>query len=161
MSISKNSVVTLSYTLHDSDGTLLEESDPVISYLHGGYDGIFPKVEEALEGQGVGFHCSIILEPDDAFGDYDETLMRVEPRNLFPEHVSVGMQFEGQPEGGHDSETLLYTVTDMTDDTVVVDANHPLVGKTLTFGCTVREVRKASAEELQHGHVHGAHGHHH
>lgn len=161
MPISKNSVVTLSYTLHDSDGTLLEESDPVIAYLHGGHDGIFPKVEEALEGQDLGFACTVVLEPDDAFGEYDESLMRVEPRNLFPEHVQVGMQFEGQPEGAQDDEILLYTVTDMTDDTVVVDANHPLVSKTLTFACTVREIRPATAEELQHGHVHGAHGHHH
>ncbi len=161
MVIAKDSVVTLSYTLSDDEGKLLEASDPAVSYLHGGYDGIFPMVEETLEGQGEGFTCTVTMEPDDAFGEYDESLMRVEPRNLFPPQVKVGMQFEGQPEGAAHDETVLYTVTDVTDDKVVVDGNHPLVGKTLVFACTVLGVRPATQEELQHGHVHGEHGHHH
>ncbi|MBU6468390.1 MAG: peptidylprolyl isomerase [Betaproteobacteria bacterium] len=161
MQISKDSVVTLSYTLTDAEGTLLEESDPNISYLHGGYDGIFPIVEEALEGKEVGYECTITMSPDEAFGEYDENLLRVEPRNLFPQHVKVGMQFEGQPEGAGDEETILYTVTEVTEDKVVVDGNHPLVGKTLTMSCKIEGVRSASQEELSHGHVHGEHGHHH
>ncbi len=161
MVIAKNSVVTLSYTLSDDAGALLEESDPTISYLHGGYDGIFPLVEEALEGQPVGYSCTVTMEPEDAFGEYDATLLRTEPRDLFPPQVKTGMQFEGQPEGASEDETVLYTVTDVTEDTVVVDGNHPLVGKTLVFVCTVKGVREASDEELSHGHVHGEHGHHH
>lgn len=161
MVIAKNSVVTLSYTLSDDAGALLEESDPTISYLHGGYDGIFPLVEEALHGQSVGYSCTVTMEPEDAFGEYDASLLRTEPRELFPAQVKTGMQFEGQPEGAGAEETVLYTVTEVTDDTVVVDGNHPLVGKTLVFVCTVQGVREATADELAHGHVHGAHGHHH
>ncbi|MDE2354429.1 MAG: peptidylprolyl isomerase [Betaproteobacteria bacterium] len=161
MVIGKNSVVTLSYRLTDGEGKLLEESDPAISYLHGGYDGIFPMVEEALEGQEEGYNCTITMEPEDAFGEYDASLMRVEPRHLFPAQVKVGMQFEGQPEGASRDETVLYTVTEVTDENVVVDGNHPLVGKRLVFACTVLGVRPATSDELQHGHVHGDHGHHH
>ncbi len=161
MIIAKDSVVTLSYTLSDDEGKLLEASDPAVSYLHGGYDGIFPMVEETLEGQTDGFTCTVTMDPEDAFGEYDESLMRVEPRNMFPPQVKVGMQFEGQPEGAEQEETILYTVTDITDDKVVVDGNHPLVGKTLVFACTVLGVRPATQEELHHGHVHGEHGHHH
>ena len=161
MRIGKDSVVTLSYTLSDVDGKLLESSDPAISYLHGGYDGVFPLVEEALEGQEEGYTCSVTLAPDDAFGEFDETLLRVEPRNLFPENIKLGMQFEGQAEGDDEDESILYTITDIADDKVVVDGNHPLVGKTLTFSCAVLGVRAATREELTHGHVHGEHGHHH
>ncbi len=161
MVIGKNSVVTLNYRLTDDEGKLLEESDPSISYLHGGYDGIFPLVEEALEGQSEGFSCTVTMEPDEAFGEYDESLMRVEPRHLFPSQVKVGMQFEGQPEGAEHEDTVLYTVTEVTEDKVVVDGNHPLVGKRLVFSCSVLGVRQATPDELQHGHVHGEHGHHH
>ena len=161
MAIAKDSVVTISYRLCDVDGNELEASNPAVSYLHGGYDGIFPRVEEALEGKDEGYECKVRLEPDDAFGDYDDTLMRVEPRHLFPDNVVAGMQFEGQAEGSDDDEYLLYTVTEVTPENVVVDGNHPLVGKTLDFTCTVLEVRPATAEELTHGHVHGEHGHHH
>ncbi|MCW5626707.1 MAG: peptidylprolyl isomerase [Burkholderiales bacterium] len=157
--IVKNSVVSLNYELLDTDGNVLEKTDAPIAYLHGGYDGIFPRVEEALHGKQTGDTCSVRLEPDDAFGDYDEDLIRVEPRNLFPKNVSVGMQFEGAAQGS--DQAMLYTVTDVADDKVVVDANHPLAGKALQFNCTVTEVRQATAEELQHGHVHGAGGHHH
>lgn len=157
--ITKNSVVSLQYELLDADGTLIERTDAPITYLHGGYDGIFPLVEEALHGRAVGDSLSVRMEPDDAFGEYDAELIRVEPRNLFPATVKVGMQFEGSPQGsGH---AMLYTVTDVTDDTVVVDANHPLAGKTVQFKCTVTEVRSATPEEVRHGHVHGPGGHHH
>jgi len=159
MQIVKNTVVTISYELKDNEGTTLEKSDEPVSYLHGGYDGIFPTVEEALHGKDVGERCDVVLEPDNAFGEYDENLVRLEPRHLFPENAEVGMQFEGAPEGS--DEILIYTVTDMADDKVVVDGNHPLAGQTLQFSCTVEDVRLATDEEIAHGHVHGAHGHHH
>lgn len=159
MQIAKNTVVSISYELSDAEGKLLEQSDAPVTYLHGGYDGIFPLVEEALEGKDEGASCQVRLEPDDAFGEYESELVRVEPRNLFPANVAVGMQFEGSAEGSKDY--LLYTVTDVADDKVVVDANHPLAGQTLMFSCTVTEVRPATGEEITHGHVHGAHGHHH
>jgi FKBP-type peptidyl-prolyl cis-trans isomerase SlyD len=157
--ISKDTVVSLNYELLGAEGGVIEKTDKPISYLHGGYDGIFPRVEEALEGKEAGFVCQVKLEPDDAFGNYESALVRVEPRNLFPAAIKVGMQFEGSAEGS--GETRIYTVTAITADKVTVDGNHPLAGQALVFACKVTEVRAASGEELTHGHVHGAGGHHH
>lgn len=159
MQIAKNSVVSITYTLSDNGGKILEQSAQPLSYLHGGYDGIFPLVEEALQGKSAGDILAITLEPDDAFGEYDASLLRVEPRDLFPaDSIAVGMQFEG---GIDDSdEMVIFTVTDVAEDKVVVDGNHPLAGQSLNFECTVTGVRPATAEEIAHGHVHGEHGHH-
>lgn len=160
MQIVKNSVVTITYSLSDSQGNLLEESKEPISYLHGGYDNIFPTVEEGLHGKKAGESLSMSLEPEHAFGEYDAALVRVEPRSVFPvADVQAGMQFEGGAEGSE--EMILYTVTEVTEDTVVVDGNHPLAGRTLQFSCTITDVRPATQEEIEHGHVHGPHGHQH
>jgi len=154
MNIAKDTVVSMSYELFDSTGELLEQVVESISYLHGGYDGIFPLVEEALHGKKVGDQCSVTMQADDAFGEYDHSLVEVEARSSFPEDVAVGMQFEGGPEEADDEDFLLFTVVDVTDDEVTVDGNHPLAGKVLTFNCTVTGVRPASPDELEHGHVH-------
>jgi FKBP-type peptidyl-prolyl cis-trans isomerase SlyD len=159
MRIEKDSVVSLNYKLSDLAGKIMEEPDAPISYLHGGYDGIFPMVEEELHSKEVGYSCSVLMEPENTFGEYDSDLVRVEPRDLFPDNVTVGMQFEGGEEGSDDA--FIYTVTDIAEDKVVVDGNHPFAGVTLRFDCTVTAVRPATAEELAHGHVHGAHGHEH
>lgn len=159
MKIAKDTVVSLNYELFDSTGELLEKVEEHISYLHGGYDGIFPLVEEALHGKGVGEKISVTMQPDDAFGEYDHNLVEVEPRSSFPREVAVGMQFEGAPEASEDEDFMLFTVVELTDDEVTVDGNHPLAGKTLTFNCTVTGVRKATEEELEHGHVHEEGGH--
>lgn len=160
MQVSKNSVVTLSFELSDSNGKLLEKSEQPISYLHGGYDGIFPTVEEALEGVAEGASVAVTLDPENAFGEYEDDLVRVEPRDAFPmDGIEVGMQFQAGAEGS--DEDMVFTVTDITADKVVIDGNHPLAGQTLLFKCTVEGVRPATSEELSHGHVHGAGGHHH
>ena len=159
MQVAKDTVVALDYELFDVDGNLIERTDEPIEYLHGGYDGIFPLVERAHDGQDVGDSCRVRLEPEDAFGEYDAELVHVEPREKFPDNVGVGMQFEGRSSAS--GETLVYTVTDIADEKVVVDGNHPLAGQTLDFACTVSGVRSATEEERQHGHVHGPHGHHH
>jgi FKBP-type peptidyl-prolyl cis-trans isomerase SlyD len=160
MQVSKNSVVTLSFELSDSTGKLLEKSDQPISYLHGGYDGIFPAVEEALEGLAEGGTVAVTLDPDNAFGEYEDELVRVEPRDAFPmDGIEVGMQFQAGAEGSDEDE--VFTVTEITAESVVIDGNHPLAGQTLLFKGTVEGVRPATAEELAHGHVHGEHGHHH
>ncbi len=161
MKIAKDTVVSLSYDLSDANGTLLERTEQPVSYLHGGYDGIFPTVEEALQGKDVGAKCALTIEPDDAFGEYEHDLVRVEPRNLFPDEIAIGMQFEGGAEGGDDDDYSLFTVVDVTDSEVTVDGNHPLAGKTLSFVGTVTAVRAATAEELAHGHTHGEGGHQH
>jgi FKBP-type peptidyl-prolyl cis-trans isomerase SlyD len=128
-------------------------------YLHGGYDGTFPKIEEALDGQEAGYETLIQLEPQDAFGEYDPELVKVEERSRFPEPLEVGMQFEGTPEDGDDDvDSLIYTVTDVAEDKVVLDGNHPLAGMALRFSLSVQEVRTATEDEIQHQHAHGADG---
>jgi FKBP-type peptidyl-prolyl cis-trans isomerase SlyD len=159
--IAKNTVVSLQYELSDAAGSLLEKSNDPISYLHGGYDGVFPLVEEMLQGKQVGDRCVVEMEPEDAFGEYDHDLVRVEPRDLFPDNVDIGMQFEGGAEDDDDEDYLLYTVVDVNDQEVTVDGNHPFAGKALSFDCTVTDVRAATADEIAHEHVHDGHGHHH
>lgn len=159
MQIARNTVVALQYELSDAEGNLIEKTDAPVAYLHGGYHGIFPLVEQALDGRRAGDSCHVRLAPDDAFGEYDAELVHVEARDKFPENVAVGMQFEGSTEGSQ--EAMAYTVTDIADGKVVVDGNHPLAGRTLEFACTVASVRSATADEIHHGHAHGEHGHHH
>ena len=159
MQIVKDTVVTLNYRVTDSDGNLVDEGQEPLVYLHGGYGGIFGKIEELLQGKETGASFDVSLAPEDAFGEYDAELVMIEPRNLFPDNIEVGMQFERATEEGEDDD--LYTITDIADEKVVVDGNHPLAGMTLQFSGTVAEVRAASAEEITHGHVHAPGGHHH
>lgn len=165
MLIAKNTVVTLSYRVTDSDGNLVDNGEAPLIYLHGGYDGIFPRIEELLHGKSVGDKLDIRLQPDDAFGEYDAELVLVESRNLFPDSIEVGMQFERATESEDGSATqeddVLFTITDITDDKVVIDGNHALAGETLVFTCEVSDVRAATAEEVSHGHIHGPDCHHH
>ena len=159
MLIKKNTVISIEYELFDLQGKLIEKTPNPISYLHGGFHGIFEVVEKALEGKKLGESVSVRMEPEQAFGDFDEKLVLIEPREKFPTEVKVGMQFQGHKEesGG----TALYTVTDIAEDKVVVDGNHPLAGVGLLFKCKVKSIRAATAEEISHGHVHGEGGHHH
>lgn len=159
MQVVKNTVVSLMFELMDAQGNLIEKAEAPMEYLHGGFNGIFPLVEQALDGKQAGDRCEVRLQPDDAFGEYDAELVHVETRDKFPPDVAVGMQFEGRGESsGH---AIVYTITDVAEDKVVVDGNHPLAGQTLNFHCTIADVRAATDEEMEHGHVHGAHGHHH
>lgn len=144
--------------MSDPDGNPIDEGGEPLVYLHGGFGGIFPRIEEALEGKPVGAQLELRLQPGEAFGEYDSALVTMEPLSLFPENVEVGMQFERVGEG---DEERLYTITDISEGQVVVDGNHPLAGVTLVFECVVTDVRAASEEELAHGHAHGAHGHGH
>jgi FKBP-type peptidyl-prolyl cis-trans isomerase SlyD len=159
MQIAKNTVVTLSYRVTDSDGNVVDEGSAPLVYLHGGYDGIFPRIEESLHGKDVGDKLDVKLQPDDAFGEYDAQLVAIESRNLFPEDIEIGMQFERAGDDGE--EDVLYTITDIADGKVVVDGNHPLAGIALQFACEVTGVRVATTEEISHGHIHGPDGHHH
>ncbi len=159
MQVTKDTVVSLHYELLDSQGDLIEKTEAPIEYLHGGYDGIFALVEEALHGKSIGESCDVYLQPTDAFGEYDETLVRIEPLDKFPTKIEVGMRFEGTAESS--GEALIYTVTDIAEGKVVIDGNHPLAGMALRFQCTVESIRAATTEETEHGHAHGAHGHEH
>ena len=159
MQVAANTVVSLHYELLDSKGGLIEKTDAPIEYLHGGYDGIFALVEQALQGKSIGESCAVYLQPVDAFGEYDASLVRIEPLAKFPPTLEVGMRFEGEAESS--GEALAYTVTDIAEEKVVVDGNHPLAGMALRFHGTVESIRAATAEEMEHGHAHGAHGHEH
>lgn len=159
MEIAKNTVVTLDYKVKDPDGNVIDDGQHPLVYLHGGYDGIFAVLEEALHGKKVGETLLVKLAPDDAFGEFDENLVLVEDASLFPDNIEVGMSFERVGDDGE--EDLIYRITDIADGKVVVDGNHPLAGTALVFDITVKSVRPASSEEISHGHVHGEGGHHH
>ena len=162
MNIITNSVVTLTFELFDADGVLLEASPEPISYLHGGHSGMLPKVEAALNMKKPGDAVSVDVEPADGFGDYDPELVKLEAADRLPAEVAVGMQFEAFSNPGDEQGSgVVFTVTDIADGKAVLDGNHPWAGKKLRFECQVLDVRPATAEELEHGHVHGVGGHHH
>ncbi len=150
----RNTVVTLDYKVTDSDGNVVDEGHEPLVYLHGGYGDIFDRIEESLQEKKIGETVQVKLQPHEAFGDYDESLIQVEPRNQFPKELEVGMQFEGGPDGGDEDDFVIYRVTDIADNKVILDGNHPLAGMALVFTCTVAAVRPATEEEVEHGHVH-------
>lgn len=158
MSIKKNSVVTLHYEMFNAEDQLIDKTEQPIAYLHGGYDGIFPLVEEALHEKNVGDVVEVVMQPEDAFGEHEPELIRIEPIDAFPVEVEVGMMFETDTPDG---DVVVFRVTDVADGKAVVDGNHPLAGMKIRFKATVDSVRDATAEEIEHGHVHGPHGHHH
>jgi FKBP-type peptidyl-prolyl cis-trans isomerase SlyD len=153
VNVAPGAVVTIDVELWDFWGNLLRKTEEPLSYLHGGDDGILPALEAALEGREPGAMVEARLEPEDAFGEYDEQRLRVEPRARFPESVAPGMQFEGIPGDDTDDDDAIYTVTDVADDKVVLDANHPLAGIGVRFVCRVVDVRPATADEREHGMV--------
>jgi FKBP-type peptidyl-prolyl cis-trans isomerase SlyD len=162
MKIAKDTVVTVHYKLSDAQDNLIEDGREPMVYLHGGYENTLPKIEEELDGKETGYASIIQVEPEDAFGEYDPALVKVEARDRLPEPLEVGMQFEGMPDDAEEgNDALIFTVTDIADDKVVLDGNHPLAGIALRFSLKVAEVRAATEEEIAHGHVHGAHGHQH
>jgi len=158
MKIEKNTAVTLRYKISDSQGKILEQSDEPMAYLHGGYGNTFAKIEEALQGQVAGYRTLLELQPQDAYGLRDESLLQTISKSEFPPGVKVGGQLRGQ---GPDGQPQVFTVIKIKGDKVMLDGNHPFAGKTLRFSVSVMEVRPATEEEVTHGHVHGAHGHHH
>ena len=158
MKIAKDTVVTLKYRVAEQNGKLIEESREPMVYLHGGYDNTLPKIEQALEGKEAGYECTLDLQPEDAFGQRDDSLVRVIPKSEFPPGVKVGGQLEGRTDDG---EPHIFHVMKIKGSEVHLDGNHPLAGKPLKFFLKVTGVRAASAEEIAHGHVHGEHGHHH
>lgn len=156
MNISKDCAVTLAYRITSLQGKPLDSG--TTAYLHGGYDNLFDKVEAALEGQGVGHKLSIELSAAEAFGERDEALVRTIPRSEFPPGVKVGGQLQSV---GPSGAPQVYNVVKIKGPEVHLDGNHPLAGQAIRFAATVKAVRAASAEEIAHGHVHGAHGHQH
>jgi FKBP-type peptidyl-prolyl cis-trans isomerase SlyD len=158
MKIEKNTAVTMQFKLTESNGKVIENSGKPAVYLHGGYGNTLPKIEEALDGQEAGYAVTLNLLAADAFGVYDDALVRTIPKTQFPPGVKVGGQLEGR---GDDGSVQVYTVMKIKGDTVYMDANHPMAGKDVRFDLKVLAVRAASPEEITHQHVHGEHGHQH
>lgn len=156
MNITQNTAVTLSYKVTDQIGKALDSGH--LSYLHGGYGNIFPKIEALLEGQCTGFSAHLELGADDAFGPRDESLVKTIPKSEFPPGIKVGGQLQGLNDRG---EPQVFNVIKIKGPVVMLDGNHPLAGRSIRFQCKVTGVRAASAEEIAHRHVHGEHGHHH
>ena len=160
MEIAKDRVVSIEYKLHLGDGNLIDESDPgdPLVYLHG-YEEIVPGLEKALEGKKTGDSLKVQVSPEEGYGEIDPDGVEEVPRDEFPPDMELeeGGIVTATDEDGDDVEFL---VKMLNEKTVVVDFNHPLGGKTLHFEVTVREVRAATAEELEHGHAH-APGHEH
>ncbi|MGA9853218.1 MAG: peptidylprolyl isomerase [Gammaproteobacteria bacterium] len=160
MRFAKDTVVSIDYTLTDKDGAVLDSSrgQTPLAYLHGS-GNIIPGLEEALEGKSAGDSLKVTVPPEKGYGQRDESIAQKVPRKLFDteQEITPGMRFHAQ--GEHDHHTV--TVTAVDSEHVTVDANHPLAGKTLNFDVNVVEVRTATGEELSHGHMHGAHDHHH
>ncbi len=158
MKIEKDTAVTLRLTIADAAGKLIDTGSEPMAYLHGGYENTLPKIEEALEGKEPGYQVKLTLSPADGFGERDEGLVTTIAKKDFPPGVKVGGQLQGR---GEDGQEHVFTVMKIKGDTVHLDGNHPFAGKILQFAIKVMEVRAASAEEITHRHVHGAHGHHH
>jgi FKBP-type peptidyl-prolyl cis-trans isomerase SlyD len=127
---------------------MLDEGNEPIVYLHGGYDGVFIPIEEALEGKSAGDTVTVKLQPNDAFGEYDFDLLQIEPLENLPQPLKVGMMIEGETEEGLEEGTVFYTVTEIADGKAVLDGNHPLSGMALIFIGTVTAIRSATAAEI-------------
>jgi FKBP-type peptidyl-prolyl cis-trans isomerase SlyD len=147
ISVGQNTVVSVQVEMHDAQGALLQAAEAPITYLHGGYGGLLDALEEALEGKHAGDEVRIQVEPEQAYGDYDAALLRVEPLERYGEGLQAGMQVEEV----FDGESRIYTVTDVAGGKAVLDGNHPLAGMALRFLLKVESVRAASPEEISQG----------
>jgi FKBP-type peptidyl-prolyl cis-trans isomerase SlyD len=152
MEITRQCVVALTWTLKDTLGEVLDELKDPVEFLIGG-DDLLARIEEALQGHEVGDKLDLHLEPEEAFGDYDDQLVFLEPRALFPAELEEGMTFEGLPEGGNVDapKDVLYTVTEIYPEHVVLDGNHPLAGIAIRLQLKVEAVREATEEEVGRG----------
>ena len=161
MLISDDCVVSIHYTLTDQAGDILDSSEgkEPLHYLQGA-SNIIPGLENELTGKAIGASLKVTVAPGDGYGERQEQLVQAVPREAFEgvESIEAGMQFQAQTDNG----PMSVVVTDVTDEEVTVDGNHPLAGQTLEFDVSIEKVRTATAEELEHGHPHeGSMAHHH
>lgn len=160
MQVARDTVVHIHYTLRNEAGQVLDSSDggEALAYLHG-HGNLIPGLERALEGKASGDKLNVKVTPGEAYGEHDPALVQDVPRSAFQgiDDVKIGMRFQAQSNQG--PRTVV--VTGVSGDQVTVDGNHPLAGQPLNFEVEVAEVRAATNEELEHGHVHGPGGHHH
>jgi FKBP-type peptidyl-prolyl cis-trans isomerase SlyD len=152
MKITEQCVVALTWALKDTLGEELDTLDEPVEFLVGGND-LLASIERGLQGYEAGDTLELQIEPQDAFGDYDDRLLFLEPRHLFPENIEEGMGFEGLPNGCNASapRDRLYFVSDIYPDHVVMDGNHPLAGIALRIKLKVHAVREATVGEIGKG----------
>jgi FKBP-type peptidyl-prolyl cis-trans isomerase SlyD len=154
MEISQHCVVALTWTLKDTLGEELDVLDEPVEFLIGGND-LLPPIEEALQGHVAGAKINLQIEPEQAFGDFNDQLIFFEPRNLFPKELEAGQLIEGSalPAGCNPvaPKNALYAVTDVYPEHVVLDGNHPLAGIAIRISITVESVREATQEEVERG----------
>ena len=152
MEITQQCVVALTWTLKDTLGEVLDELTEPVEFLVGA-DDLLPRIEQALQGHGPGDTIDLHLEPQEAFGDYDEQLVYLEPRRIFPAEIEEGMTFEGLPPGAtaEAPRDLLYTITEIYPEHVVLDGNHPLAGIAIRLRLKVEGGREATVEEIGRG----------
>lgn len=160
MQIANDKVVYFHYTLTDQTGEVLDSStgDEPLAYIHG-QGNIIPGLERALLGQTVGASLKVVVEPKDGYGEHDSNLVQSAPRSAFRgvDDIQPGMEFQTQGGDG----PMRVKVLEVSDDEILLDGNHPMAGMTLHFDVEITEVRDATPEEMDHGHVHGPGGHHH
>ena len=160
MSIEKDKVATIEYTLTDNEGKVIDASNGTpLPYLHG-HLNLVPGLEKELEGRKVGDKFSCKIPAAEGYGEHDESFVQVVPRSMFQgvDQLEVGMHFHAN---GPDGQAHSVHITKIDGDDVTVDGNHPLAGQDLNFEIEVTDLRDATEEELEHGHVHGPGGHHH
>jgi FKBP-type peptidyl-prolyl cis-trans isomerase SlyD len=160
MKVASNTVVTIAYKLTSDTGEVIDQSrdGDDFAYLHG-HQNIVPGLEKALEGKSAGESVETTVPPEEGYGTRDDHLVFRVPRSNMPdEELEVGMQFAAQDKEGNQQ---IVTLVEIGDGDVTLDANHPLAGENLNFAVTIQDVREASSEELEHGHVHGPGGHQH
>lgn len=160
MQISQNAVVSIHYTLTGDDGNTIDSSDggEPLAYLHGNGQ-LIPGLERELEGKSAGDKLSVKIAPADGYGEYSQELVQQVPRRALSGvgDLREGLQLQAQSEHG----TTIVRITHLAGDMVTLDGNHPLAGQNLNFEVEIADVREATEEELDHGHVHGPGGHHH
>lgn len=157
--IANDHVVSFHYTLTNAEGETLDKSQgEPLAYLHGA-GNIIPGLEKALAGKQVGDKFTVNVPAAEGYGEYNPDLVQEVPKQMFQgvENIEAGMQFQAQTDDG----VQIVTVKAVEGENIVVDANFPLAGQDLTFEVEIVEIRSASTEELEHGHVHGEGGHHH
>jgi FKBP-type peptidyl-prolyl cis-trans isomerase SlyD len=161
MGIESNKVVTINFTLQDSEGNVIESTENIepFSYISGN-NQILPKLEDAVNQMLIGAKKDVLINAADGYGEYDEAAVQQVNRKEFPEDIKLeeGMRLiANSPEG----KQMPFIINKIEENEITVDFNHPLAGKNLRFNVELLDVRDATPEELSHGHVHGAGGHHH
>jgi len=160
MQVQNDHVVSIDYTLKNDAGEVMDTSEQngPLAYLHG-HHNIIPGLEKALDDKSVGDSFTVSIEPAEAYGERDERMIQTVPRSMFQgvDEIEPGMRFQAQTEGG----VTVVTIKEVNGDEITLDGNHELAGETLHFDVEVKDVRPASEEEMEHGHVHGPDGHEH